>query len=125
MYEDLKKAVGKDPDGLLTYEYIANHIGEIDEVLDELIDNMISVDLNGQFLVSAAHYLHAIDGVRYHGAIERLIAAAIDRDREHRYIGDLLPALWGEDYASHVAELSAADNNFRRIYKRLFPEAII
>ena len=117
MNEDLKKAVGKDPDGLLTYEYIANHIGEIDEVLDELIDNMISVDLNGQFLVSAAHYLHAIDGVRYHGAI--------DRDREHRYIGDLLPALWGEDYASHVAELSAADNNFRRIYKRLFPEAII
>ena len=116
MNEDLKKAVGKDPDGLLTYEYIANHIGEIDEVLDELIDNMISVDLNGQFLVSAAHYLHAIDGVRYHGAIERLIAAAIDRDREHRYIGDLLPALWGEDYASHVAELSAADNNFRRIY---------
>ena len=111
MNEDLKKAVGKDPDGLLTYEYIANHIGEIDEVLDELIDNMISVDLNGQFLVSAAHYLHAIDGVRYHGAIERLIAAAIDRDREHRYIGDLLPALWGEDYASHVAELSAADNN--------------
>ena len=34
MNEDLKKAVGKDPDGLLTYEYIANHIGEIDEVLD-------------------------------------------------------------------------------------------
>lgn len=25
MNEDLKKAVGKDPDGLLTYEYIANH----------------------------------------------------------------------------------------------------
>ncbi len=40
-------------------------------------------------------------------------------------IWDILPALWGEDYASHVAELSAADNNFRRIYKRLFPEAII
>ena len=126
MNEDLKKAVGKDPDGLLTYEYIANHIGEIDEVLDELIDNMISVDLNGQFLVSAAHYLHAIDGVRYHGAIERLIAAAIDRDREHRYIGDLLPALWGEDYyAGRVDELNSTDDNFRRIYKRLFPEAII
>lgn len=125
MNEDLKKAVGKDPDGLLTYEYIANHIGEIDGVLDELVDNMIGADLNGQFLVSAAHYLHAIDGEKYHESIDRLIAAAIDRDRERRYIGDLLPALWGEDYAEHVAELSARDNNFRRIYKRLFPETII
>ncbi|WP_295728680.1 hypothetical protein [uncultured Muribaculum sp.] len=125
MNEDLKKTVGKDPDGLLTYEYIANHIGEIDGVLDELVDNMIGADLNGQFLVSAAHYLHAIDGDKYHQAIDRLIAAAIDRDRERRYIGDLLPALWGEDYAEHVAELSASDNNFRRIYKRLFPETII
>lgn len=125
MNEDLKKAVGKDPDGLLTYEYIANHIGEIDTVLDELIDNMIGADHNGQFLVSAAHYLHAIDAVKYRGAIDRLIAAAIDRDREHRYIGDLLPALWGEDYAARVDELNASDNNFRRIYKRLFPETII
>ncbi len=125
MNEDLKKAVGKDTDGLLTYEYIANHIGEIDSVLDELIDNMIGADRNGQFLVSAAHYLHAIDAVKYRDAIDRLIAAAIDRDREHRYIGDLLPALWGEDYAARVDELNASDNNFRRIYKRLFPETII
>jgi hypothetical protein len=125
MNENIKKAVGKDTDGLITYEYIANHIGEIDGVLDELIDNMITVDRNGQFLVSAARYLHAIDADKYGEAINRLIAAAIDRDREHRYIGDLLPALWGEDYAEHVDELNAGDNNFRRIYKRLFPEAII
>ncbi len=125
MTEDLKKAVGKDPDGLLTYEYIANHIGEIDTVLDELVDNMIGADLSGQFLVSAAHYLHAIDAAKYKIAIDRLIAAAIDHDRERRYIVDLLPALWGADYADHVAELSASDNNFRRIYKRLFPETVI
>lgn len=122
MTEELKKAVGKDPDGLLTYEYIANHIDVIDPLLDDLVENMANVDRNGQFLVSAAHYLHIIDGQRYHRAIDRLIAAAIDRDREHRYIGDLLPALWGADFADRAAELNATDNNFRRIYKRVYPD---
>jgi len=123
MSEELKKLLSNDTDGLMTYEYIANHIDEIDPVIDVLIDRMISVDMNGQFLVSAARYLSAIDSEKYKEGISRLIAAAIDKDREHKYIGDLL-TLWGNDYESRLDELNATDNNFRRIYKRLFPTSM-
>lgn len=123
MNEEIKKELGKDPDGLLTYEYIANHISSIDDSIDELVDNMINVDLNGQFVVSAARYLHAIDKDKYEPQISRLMAAAIEKDRERRYIGDLLP-LWGDDYTKRADELSAADDNFRRIYKRMYPTGI-
>ena len=47
---------------------------------------------------------------------------AIEKDRERRYIGSLLEALWGSDYEEHVAELKETDNNFRRIYRRIHPE---
>ncbi len=67
MDQDLAKKIGKDPDGLLTYEYIANHIGGCDHQMDDLIDNMINVDKTGQFIVSAARYLHAIDPSGYRG----------------------------------------------------------
>ncbi|QCD36150.1 hypothetical protein [Muribaculum gordoncarteri] len=123
MNEDDKKLLSKDSDGLLTYEYIANHISSIDDDLDYLIDNMMRVDLSGQFIVSAARYLFAIDAEHYNNAISRLITAAIEKDREHRYIADLLP-LWGADYEDHVEELNKSDNNFRRIYKRLYPTGI-
>ena len=123
MNEDIKKELGKDPDGLLTYEYIANHINSIDDIIGDLVDNMITVDLNGQFIVSAARYLHAIDSEKYADAVSSLIAAAIEKDRERRYIGDLL-SLWGDDYAARAEELSASDDNFRRIYKRLYPTGI-
>lgn len=123
MSDELKKLLSNDTDGLMTYEYIANHINEIDPVIDILIDQMISVDMNGQFLVSASRYLSAIDKEKYREGISRLIAAAIDKDREHKYIGDLL-TLWGNDYESRLDELNATDNNFRRIYKRLFPTSI-
>lgn len=125
MDQDTLKHLSQDPDGLLTYEYIANHIGDCDNDMDTLVDNMITVDTTGQFIVSAARYLAIIDREKYAPAIDRLAAAAIDRDREHRYIADLLPALWGSDYASRADELSAADNNFRRIYKRLNPQGKI
>ena len=49
------------------------------------------------------------------------MAATIDKDREHRYLADILTGIYGPDYASHAAALSASDDNFRRIYKRLFP----
>lgn len=124
MDEELKKHLGKDPDGLLTYEYIANNIDGIDPVLPDLVDNMISVDPNGQFCVSAARYLHAIDPQRYGASVDRLIAAAIDKDRERAYIGQLLPDIWGADYKERAEELNAADNNFRRIYKRIYPTGI-
>ncbi len=124
MDSELSKQLGKDPDGLLTYEYIANHIGECDEIMDELVENIIRVDHNGQFMVSAARYLNAIDRERYATYVSRLIETAITRDRERRYIGDLLQGIWGADYADRVDELNATDDNFRRIYKRLYATGI-
>ena len=119
MDQELKKKLSYDPDGLLTYEYIANHIG----LCDDIIDNMILVDGSGQFVVSAARYLHAIDSERYASVIDRLVVASIEKDREHRYLPALIESLYGADYAERAAELSATDNNFRRIYKRLQPSA--
>lgn len=123
MDQELKKQLAYDPDGLLTYEYIANHIGLCDDIMDELIDNMILVDGSGQFVVSAARYLHAIDATRYASVIDRLVVASIEKDRERRYLPALIESLYGADYADHADELSATDNNFRRIYKRLQPSA--
>ncbi len=124
--ENDMQALRRDVDGLLTYEYIANHIDSLDaESLDGLVDNMISVDLSGQFTASAARYLHAIDAAAYQPAISRLVASTIDKDREHRYLPDILNSIYGPDYADRAAELSASDNNFRRIYKRLYPNSII
>lgn len=120
MTEDDIKRLSKDADGLLTYEYIANHIGDDDLDIDRLVDNMITVDRSGQFVVSAARYLAAIDAQGFSSAIDRLVKAAIDKDREHRYIPDLLPSLWGADYESRADQLIATDDNFRRIHKRVF-----
>ena len=123
--EDLKK-LRLDTDGLLSYEYLANHIGETEpQDLDAIIENMARVDLSGQFLASAARYLNAIDPAGYAPAIKNLVSQAIDKDREHRYLPDLLHGLYGTDYKERVNELCATDDNFRRIYKRLFPKAII
>lgn len=123
--EDLKK-LRQDTDGLLSYEYLANHIGESGpEDIDAIIDNMARVDLSGQFLASAARYLHAMDPEGYAPAVKALVSQAIDKDREHRYLPDLLQGLYGEDYADRAKELCASDDNFRRIYKRLFPTTII
>lgn len=124
MDEEIKKRLAADPDGLITYEFIANNIDSIDPVLPELVDNMISVDACGQFCVSAARYLNAIDAEKHAPAVSRLIAAAIDKDRERAYIGQLLPDIWGADYAERVDELNSSDNNFRRIYKRIYPTGI-
>ncbi|MBJ2190323.1 MAG: hypothetical protein JFT10_05670 [Muribaculaceae bacterium] len=121
MEQDLKKRLSLDPDGLLTYEYIANHIGECDNIMGELVDNMILVDPTGQFMVSAARYLYAINPKAYAEHISRLIATVIEKDRERRYLPDLITAIWGSDYADHAEELAATDDNFRRIYKRITP----
>ena len=125
MDEELKKRLSKDSDGLLTYEYIANHIGLCNDIMDDLIANMIKVDASGQFVASAARYLAAIDSSAYAPQISSLIAAAIDKDREHRYLPDLIAGIWGADYAEKAEELSKADDNFRRIYKRLHPSSLI
>lgn len=124
MNEDIIKKLKKDEDGLLTYEYIANNIGKCDGIMPELVENIINVDRNGQFLVSTARYLAAINKAKYASCIDTLVKASIDKDREHKYIPDLLSSLWGADYEEHVDELNAKDDNFRRIYKRVYPKGI-
>lgn len=124
MTPDEIKKLRQDADGLLTYEYLANHIGECEAAdIDLLIDNMSTVDLTGQFLASAARYLNAIDAEGYAPAVRRLVAAAIDKDREHAYLPDLITGLYGEDYTARAEELCASDDNFRRLYKRLCPSS--
>lgn len=124
MEESTIKELEKDVDGLLTYEYIANNIGVIDEDIDWLADNLIKVDGSGQFLVSAARYLNAVDKEHFSATIDKIVSAAIDRDRERAYIGYLLQSLYGDDYLERAEELRLSDNNFRRIYKRLYPKGI-
>lgn len=123
MTEADKKMLAADTDGLKSYEYIANHIENgIDDVdIDYVIDNMARADLYGQFLASAARYLHAIDAETYAQPIQKLVAATIDRDREHRYLPEVLRSIYGPDYEQRASELIDSDNNFRRIYKRLYP----
>lgn len=125
MTDDEKKRLANDPDGLLTYEYIANHIGTDELEIDWLTENMIRVDPNGQFTGSAARYLHAINPEEYAAQIGMLIAATIDKDREHRYLGSLMQGIYGDDFENRATELSATDNNFRRIYKRLYPTSAL
>ena len=123
--EDIKH-LKQDPDGLLSYEYLANHIGECTpDDIEAIIDNMEKVDLSGQFMASAARYLNAIDPVGLRPAIRRLVAATIDKDREHRYLADLLQGLYGADYEDNAVALCSTDDNFRRIYKRLYPVSTI
>lgn len=122
MTETDAKRLKDDPDGLLTYEYLANNIETCADDIDALVDNMLRVDHSGQFTASAARYLHAIDRQLYARAIDALVAATIDKDREHRYLQSLLNGIYGDDCMAQAEALSAADNNFRRIYKRLFPK---
>lgn len=125
MTDSDKKRLTSDPDGLLTYEFIANHIGTPELDIDWLADNIIAVDANGQFTGSAARYLNAINAEVFSAQIDRLIAATIDKDREHRYLPALMQGIWGSDCEARAAELSAMSNNFRRIYKRLYPTSAI
>ena len=124
MDKELKNKLSKDNNGLLTYEYIANNMGSIDDIMPELVQNIIDVDLNGQFVVSTARYLNAIDKEKYKTEIDSLVKAAIEKDRERKYLGDLLADLWGSDYKEHAEELMSRSDNFRRIYKRLYSKGI-
>lgn len=123
MDAELKKRLESDENGLLTYEYIANNINNTDfgEEVDGLIDNIIKVDKTGQFAVSTARYLNAIDREAFASQIDRLIKASIVADRDRAYLGILASSIWGDDYKERAASLIASDDNFRRIYKRLYP----
>lgn len=122
---DILKKPELDPDGMATYEYIVNNVETCLEEMPLLFDNLKSKDVTGQFLASSARFLAAVDRVRFGDWIPRLIESAIEKDRERRYIGSLLEAIWGADYSSRIDELTASDNNFRRIYKRIYPNTPI
>ena len=108
--------------GMEVYQQIVDHCEDEGDMLPGLITKLKAVDTCGQFLASTARYLAAVDRQKFEPYLAPLIEAAIERDRERRYIGSLLQAIWGEDFETHAEELKASDDNFRRIYKRLHPE---
>jgi hypothetical protein len=108
--------------GMEVYQYIVDHCDTCCEEMDALILKLRQVDTSGQFLASTARYLAAVDRAKFEPWLGSLIEGAIDKDRERRYIGSLLQAIWGDDFELRVTELNATDNNFRRIYKRMHPE---
>ncbi|MBD5358862.1 MAG: hypothetical protein HDR88_18045 [Bacteroides sp.] len=116
------KELENDPDGMTTYDYIVNNVDSCIADMPELIENLKRVDVSGQFLASTARFLHAVDCDSFSECIPSLIEGAIFKDRERRYIGALLEAVWGADYKDNAVALMANDDNFRRIYKRIYPE---
>lgn len=122
---ELTKLLEGDPDGMSTYEYIVNNIDTCSENMTEIVDNLKRVDVSGQFLASTARFLMAVDPDRFSMWLTPLVDAAIQKDREHKYILSLLEGIWGKDYHSRAEELSEQDDNFRRIYKRIFPQSPI
>lgn len=115
-----EKNANPEMEGMKIYETIVDSVGADDTRMGELIAELSKADISGQFLCSTARYLAAVDRERFGGWITPLVESAIEKDRDRRYIGSLLEALWGDDYMSRVDELSASDDNFRRIYKRIY-----
>lgn len=108
--------------GMDAYDFIVNNVSEIGPYLCTLIDTLDTLDSNGQFLASSARFLSSVDRSSFEEPICRLVELAIKKDRERKYIGSLLKSIWGEDYALRTEELKASDDNFRRIYKRIYSE---
>lgn len=122
---ELTKILEEDADGMGTYEYIVNNVENCGEQMTLLVENLKRVDSSGQFLASTARFLMAVDSERFSEWLTPLVDATISKDREHRYISSLLEGIWGKDYKTKVEELVKADDNFRRIYKRVYPQSII
>ncbi len=120
MSEILKNLSG-DCDGMATYDYIVNNVDTCIDYMPELVDNLRRADISGQFLASTARFLCAIDREKFASWITPLVEGAIEKDRERRYIGSLLQAIWGQDYKERAEELKASDDTFRRIFKRIYP----
>lgn len=109
-----------EAEGMAIYEYIVDNVETCEPEMGELVCKLRMADTTGQFLASTARYLSAIDREKFDRWLTPLIEGAIERDRDRRYIGSLLEGIWGEDYKDHVEELKGTDDNFRRIYKRIY-----
>lgn len=118
---DHLKHLEADQDGMATYEYLVNNATSSVDDMPDIIAHLRNIDRTGQFLASSARFLAAINRELFADAIESLIEGAIEKDRERRYIPSLLEAIWGADYQQRADELRLSDNNFRRIYKRVYP----
>lgn len=114
------KEVSKDTDGMMTYDFIVNNIPESISDMDFLVDNLIKKDQSGKYLASSAKFLAGLDKALYSRWINIMIEAAIQKDRERRYLGALLESVWGADYKEKAEIIKQEDDNFRRIYKRIY-----
>lgn len=111
-----------EDEGMRIYEYIVDNAESESLQMGDMVMKLRHADTTGQFLCSTARYLAAVDRERFDQWIAPLVEGAIEKDRDRRYIGSLLEALWGQDYAERVEELKESDDNFRRIYKRIYSE---
>lgn len=107
--------------GMEIYEYIVNNVDSCHKEIDHLICDLKLNDTTGQFLASTARFLAAVDKEAYADCLPSLIEAAIEKDHERKYIGQLLEAVWGADYKQNIETLRNTDDVFRRLYKRVFP----
>lgn len=111
-----------EEEGLNIYQYIVDNCETCSEEMPSLIERLRNVDTSGQFFASSAKYLAAVNRDKFEPWLAPLIEGAIEKDRERRYIGSLLVAIWGNDYEKKVESLKESDDNFRKIFKRLHPE---
>lgn len=116
---DVKEA-DRSSEGMALYDQLVNNLTDTNLDVMSLIEKMAQADDTGQFLCSSARFLAAIDRDQYAPFINTLVDKAIGKDRERRYIGSLLKALWGDDFLQHADQLREKDDNFRRIYKRVY-----
>lgn len=107
---------------LRIYEHIVNNSDRCIDEMPVLFEKLKESDSSGQFLASTARYLSAVDPECFKAWIPILVEATIEKDRERKYIGSLLEAIWGKDYQERAEELRNSDDNFRRIYKRIYPD---
>lgn len=119
--DSILKILEQDATGMSTYEYIVNNVDTCGSMMPQLIENLKRVDMTGQFLASTARFLDAVDREGFSPWMSPLIEGAIEKDRERRYIGSLLEAIWGPGYKENASDLANKDDNFRRIYKRIYP----
>lgn len=111
-----------EEEGMEIYDQIVNNVDCCLQNMPDLIMKLKRADKTGQFLASTARFLTAVDRATFEPWIAPLVEAAIEKDKERKYIGSLLEAIWGVNYHERAEELRNSDDNFRRIYKRIFPE---